>query len=152
LHVQVIDAGAEVTLACEGVPNVLVALHVGGLKQHRSFSLAALQLLVKFGASMTDVDRLGKSALHVCAELNLHECAQWLLSNSGETTAAELLSVCDRDGFTPLHSAAFNGSFDVVVLLLEQLAKVTETKGGDSESPLINKQVSARVKHQNHRS
>ncbi|XP_048259222.1 inversin-B-like [Haliotis rufescens] len=79
-----------------------------------------LVILLEQGATVSDHDKYGRTALHHCVENTETECAELLLQ-----TDTSLLNTPDKEGLTPLHMAAITGNSNFLRLLLKKGANLT---------------------------
>ncbi|XP_046579895.1 serine/threonine-protein phosphatase 6 regulatory ankyrin repeat subunit C-like [Haliotis rubra] len=79
-----------------------------------------LVILLEQGATVSDHDKYGRTALHHCVENTDTECAELLLK-----TDTSLLNTPDKEGLTPLHMAAITGNSNLLRLLLKKGANLT---------------------------
>ncbi|KAN0135033.1 Ankyrin repeat-containing domain protein [Lactarius tabidus] len=147
-----IEHGADVTAQNK---NQLTPLHLalsckyGGL-QHTERALArteTVRLLIEHGADVTARDEAHSTPLHLAASdfdsiISEYEQAKYNQEyNPKADTVRHLIkhgadvSAQDKKHSTPLHFAAFYGSFDTVLLLLEHGADITALDGGN-KTPL----------------
>ncbi|XP_021361278.1 trichohyalin-like isoform X4 [Mizuhopecten yessoensis] len=103
---DVMDQAAD-----DGMTPVIIACQNGNPEQ--------LKELLDKGASASDADKTGKSALHYCADNLETQCAEMILHKDGD-----LLNSKDEQGFTPLHMAVIGGNAPLLRLLLKKDADI----------------------------
>ncbi|QKX55513.1 uncharacterized protein TRUGW13939_02606 [Talaromyces rugulosus] len=85
------------------------ALRVAVANSH----IECVDVLLRSGANVDQVDNNGRSLLHLCSETGNAIVAQYLVRNGANT------EVRDRWGLTPLLLAAHTGSAEVIKILIE---------------------------------
>ncbi|XP_033734399.1 uncharacterized protein LOC117323345 isoform X4 [Pecten maximus] len=103
---DVMDQAAD-----DGMTPVIIACQNGNPEQ--------LKELLDKGASASDADKTGKSALHYCADNLETQCAEMILHKD-----IDLLNSKDEQGFTPLHMAVIGGNAPLLRLLLKKDADI----------------------------
>ncbi|XP_060077666.1 uncharacterized protein LOC132557186 [Ylistrum balloti] len=103
---DVMDQAAD-----DGMTPVIIACQNGNPEQ--------LKELLDKGASASDADKTGKSALHYCADNLETQCAEMILHKD-----SDLLNSKDEQGFTPLHMAVIGGNAPLLRLLLKKDADI----------------------------
>ena len=81
------------------------ACAMGGMEKNREFSSKAVGLLLSVGAPITTTDDLERSPVHIASMYGLLENVKLLLA-SPAAKDLDLLVGTDRNGWTPLHTAA----------------------------------------------
>jgi ankyrin repeat protein len=82
----------------------------------KNFDTSFVIKFINLGLSVHEANLNGQKLSHLAAEYNNTELLKLLVSMEGG--AALNIDSKDRDGYTPLHSAAFQGSDDALLLLL----------------------------------
>lgn len=85
------------------------ALRVAVANSH----IECVDVLLRSGANVDQVDNNGRSLLHLCSETGNAIVAQHLIQNGANT------EIRDRWGLTPLLLAAHTGSAEVIKILIE---------------------------------
>lgn len=85
------------------------ALRVAVANSH----VECVDVLLRSGANVDQVDNNGRSLLHLCSETGNATVAQYLIRHGANT------EVRDRWGLTPLLLAAHTGSAEVIQILIE---------------------------------
>lgn len=112
--------GAKMEKDNTGMTPLLSAASVGATK--------SVQVLLKFGASLHDTSRSGKTALHLASQKGHYQTLECLLRQG---VGSELLNVKCRAGLTPLMEAKASGHVDCMNLLLATGAGDTKPDAED---------------------
>ncbi|XP_058005549.1 ankyrin repeat-containing protein ITN1 isoform X3 [Hevea brasiliensis] len=88
------------------------ALHISAKAGHGDVTL---QLITKYPDMPELLDNRGRTALHVAAESGKRSVVKIFLSTS---VTADLINDRDKDGNTPLHWAALQGRYEILLMLV----------------------------------
>lgn len=83
-----------------------------------------VQMLLEAGVDINWRDATGETALHVAARFNHRECAEVILKGT-DSQKADLELAENSYSWAPIHVAAVDGSLDIVQLLIEAGAKLS---------------------------
>ncbi|OAA70377.1 glycerophosphodiester phosphodiesterase GDE1 [Cordyceps fumosorosea ARSEF 2679] len=83
-----------------------------------------VQMLLEAGVDINWRDKTGETALHVAARFNHRECAEVILKGT-DAQKADMELTENSYSWAPLHVAAVDGSLDVVQLLIEGGAQLS---------------------------
>ena len=81
-------------------------------------NFAAVQLLLKHGAKISQQNHMGQTALHRASQRGYPDIIQLMINHGAD------VDIPDNEGSTPLHLAIFEGSLQAVQLLLNRGASV----------------------------
>jgi len=118
-----IDMGTSLTTKCNNAPLIHLVLGVACIEAHKVFAEELLEaILPKLDPETmcSEVDELGRTALHLVAEFDLAGCAKKLLGANPSKTA---LLLSDASSQTVIHRACQVKSLSV---LIEVLAAVND--------------------------
>ena len=102
---MLLDSNANLALTIERSTPLHFACAMGGVEKNREFSSKAVGLLLSVGAPITTTDDLERSPVHIASMYGLLENVKLLLA-SPAAKDLDLLVGTDRNGWTPLHTAA----------------------------------------------
>jgi ankyrin repeat protein/tetratricopeptide (TPR) repeat protein len=88
-----------------------------------------VKMLLDKGASIKMQDARGSNPLHHAAATSQYDIIQTMLENVSLNTEASEIDMENKDGYTPLHIAAYKGDTMTTKLLIDKGAKLTTISG-----------------------
>jgi ankyrin repeat protein len=125
------DIGAMRAILQHGVEVDPIGVSVEPLHAAAQRSLAAVELLVEYGADVEKKGFMGKTPLHVAANAGKTDVAKFLVERWPEGMRERE----NRSGDTPLHLAARRARTEVVRLLVERWPEGKEVLNYDGKTP-----------------
>ena len=137
------DIHKEITMGNEKTPRTAF------MRAAASGSIACLEEFTKYGPDCTTTDKNGRTALHYALESRHAEAAQWLLffqqgiKKATSQESANLATMADKEGITPVHMAAGLDETDTFEILLDMGAelKIQDNSGRIALHYAIQKQT-----------